>query len=398
MRIWGSAVAREAQGMAEPPTIAGSYFKNAGFLTLGRSLGDIFAFLLFVTLSRVYGQDGIGQYSFAIGFTGFFAVFSGFGLYHLSIKELSRHTGSFGDYFGRILTLRLILSTAAFGVLLLAIPFLPFTRETKLVIAFIGGFQVMSQLLDGFITPFIAREEMHLAGFIEASFRATAALATIGVVIAGGSLVAALAMLPVITAGQLAIAYALINKKYGRPRLVKSGASLARLVREALPYTQSTMLVQLSTRVDVVFLGFFLGASEAGIYNVAYRVVFMLLFIPHFAAMALFPLTSRLFLDSKQELEKLYHQYLNLIIIAGLPIAAGVWLIAPDTIVIIFGDEFAESSSVLRLLAGVLLLAFLSRTMGVFLISCDRQCDRTMGHAHDADHGARTGAAPHPRQ
>lgn len=352
-------------------------FRNFGFLTIGKILGDLFTFLFFVVISRTFGEEGIGQYSFAMALTGFFAVFSDFGLYPFTIKEISRHTSSFEDYYGRIFSLRLILSAAIFGVLLLVLPFLPFPYESKLIIALIGAYQVISRVVDGIGATFVAREDTHLAGFIETSFKATAALAGIAVVMAGGSLVTALAILPTVALGSLFVAYWLVTKKYGRPNLALFSSSLRHVMREATPYALSLFLFQIYSRVDVVLLGFLLGAAAAGIYNVAYRVVFLLLFIPQFAAMAIFPMASRLYLDSMKDFKSLYLKSLNLIILIGVPGASGLFLIAPDLINLIFGKSFSESATVLRILCGLLFLACLNRIMGVFMMSCDRQVERT---------------------
>ena len=46
-------------------------FKNFSFLTIGKVSGDFFTFILFIVLSRKFGQEGIGQYSFAVGLGGF---------------------------------------------------------------------------------------------------------------------------------------------------------------------------------------------------------------------------------------------------------------------------------------------------------------------------------------
>lgn len=121
-------------------------FQNFGFLTLGKTLGDAFFFLFFIVLSRSFGQEGIGQYSFAIALTGFFSVFSDFGLHPFSIKELSRRTDWLRDCYSQIFSLRLILSAVAFGMLLLILPFLPFTRESKLIIVIIGAYQIIYTL------------------------------------------------------------------------------------------------------------------------------------------------------------------------------------------------------------------------------------------------------------
>ena len=46
--------------------------------------------------------------------TGFFVVFADFGLSDLSIKEMSRRNESLCEYFGKVLSLRLILAITVF--------------------------------------------------------------------------------------------------------------------------------------------------------------------------------------------------------------------------------------------------------------------------------------------
>ncbi len=68
---------------------------------------------------------------------------------------------------------------------------------------------------------------------------------------------------------------------------------------------------------------------------------------------------------------------INLIILIGLPTSAGLWLIAPKLIYLIFGEDFAESALMLRCFAWLLLLAFLKSFMKILLTSCDRQAEST---------------------
>lgn len=351
--------------------------QNFGSLTTAKMLGDGCTFLLFIVLARAFGQDGIGQYSFALAFTSFFALFGGFGLGVLSIKEMSRRSDSLVDYYSRIYTLRLILAVAVFSILLFILPFLPFPYETKLIIAVIGAYQVINTLVEGLAAIFVAREDMHLAGLLEFTLRAGIALTGITIVMAGGSLIIVLAALPVVTLGQLFVAYGMVTKKYGRPRLIASWSFFSTTLREAIPYGLSTLYFVLSLRVEVIFLFFFLSAAEVGIYNVAYRVVLFLLVPMMYIGVALLPLASRLYVNSRKELEALYHKSLGLLVLIGLPAAAGLWLIAPDLINLVFGKPFAESASILRFLALLLFLGCLRTVFETFLVSCDRQVERT---------------------
>lgn len=358
-------------------TSARKIIRNFGFLTTGTTLGFGCTFFLFVVVSRIFGQEGIGQYSFAMALTSYLAAFAAFGLNSYTIKEISRHTGTAVDYCGGIFMLRFILSGAALMVLLSILVCLPFSPEAKLIIALIGAYQVIYTLVDGFMAILVAHEDMHLCSVLEFSLRAVSVLVAVGVVMAGGSLVITLATLPAVTCGQLALVYGIVTRKYGPPKLVASWSALAPTLYEAIPYALSSFLFRLSGRVEVLLLGFLFGAASAGVYNVAYRMVFFLMILSSWAGIALFPLASRLYMNSRDEFEALYHQALNLSILIGLPAAAGVSLIAPNLIGLIFGETFAESSSVLRLLAGLLFLELLKTILATFLISCDRQVDMT---------------------
>jgi len=366
-------------GGCEIRSMASRILRNFSFLTIGKTLGDAITFIFFVVLSRAFGQEGIGQYSFAMAVTGFLVVFADFGLYNFSIKEISQRTDSTEEYYGRILSLRLILAAGVLVLLLLLLPFLPFPRETKFIITLIGAYQVMYTLVNGFAAVSVAREDMHLAGLLEVSLRMLNALGGITVVIIGGSLVIALSILPAITFGYIFVAYRMVTKKYGRLRFATSWLYLTRTLRAAIPYALFIFLRQLSTRADIVFLGFFLGATAAGTYNAAYRLVFLLMFLSYFAGLTLLPVASKLYVNSRKELQALYHKSLNLMILIALPTASGLCLVAPDLINLIFGKAFAESALVLRYLAWLVLLAFVKSIMGIFLTSCDQQVERTRG-------------------
>lgn len=352
-------------------------FRNFSFLVVGKILGDAFTFLFFVVLSRIFGQEGIGQYSFAMALTGFFAVLADFGFYHLSIKEISRHTMTVGKVYGKIFVLRVGLSCIALILLLLMLFVFPFSSEIQLVIILIGGYQVLYTLVDGFGAIFVAQEEMHFAALLEFSFRSLGTLLGILLAIWSKSLVITIAILPVISLLQVVVAYGFVIKKYGKFSLAVSWGSLMQQIGEALPYVLSEFLRQLGSRVDVILLGLFLGTVASGIYNMAYRIIFLLEFLPYFASIALFPLASKWYINAREDLRRLYHTALQVAILLGLPVAAGLWLIAPQVIGLLFGEGFVESVSILRFLAWLFFLSCLKHLLGIFLTSCDRQANRT---------------------
>lgn len=366
----------ESPDATAPRGRAQTILRNFSSLALGKVLGDACTFLFFVVVSRKFGREGIGLYSFAIAFTAFFAAFAEFGLYQLTVREVSRRRPETATYFGGVLTLRLGLTLATAG-LLAAVTVVALPRDRWATVLLIGAFQLLNKLYDGFAAVYVAHERMTTAGALEFTLRAGTAVAGLLVIAAGGGLLAALAMLPLANLIQSGVGYALVRRDFGRPRLEPSVAALRTLARDAAPYTLSSILYPLTQRTDVVVLGLLLTASDAGVYNVAYRIIYLTFFLPFFGGLAVFPIASRLYPHALDDLRRLYQRSIRVTVLLAIPAAAGVWLVAPDIIPLLFGPQFQDSVLVLRILSPLLVLAAFEVVVGPFLTAIDRQAQRT---------------------
>lgn len=348
-------------------------FKNFSFLTFGKLSGDFFNLILFVILSREFGQEGIGKYSFAFGFTSFFAVLADFGLYNYSIREISRNKDSTAQHYLEIFSLRLVLATLILIALFLITTFLDFDYESKLIIVIIGSYQIIYELIDGLAGVFIAHENMLAAGIIASSSKILTSAAGILVAFITENLVFTLLSFPIISIFQLLVLILIYQRRFGNLKITLSSRVLRSTFKKVLPFGIKDFLATIYSRIDVVLIGFVVGETASGIYNVGYRAIFFLLFIPNFAGTSIFPIISRMFYDSKFEFRKMYNKSLNMMVIIGLPVSAGLWLIAPQLIEKIFGSNFIESALILRILAAIFFIKCISKTMAVFMMSSDKQ-------------------------
>jgi O-antigen/teichoic acid export membrane protein len=354
------------------------FARNFGWLSMGRIAGDLLTFVLFVVLSRAFGQEGVGQYAFAMGLTGFFAAAADFGLYNLTVKELSRHAEDRQRFLSSVLTLRLALSAGALAALLLLLIFLPLPPQARLIVIIIGVQQVAAALATGLGAVFIAHEAMAVAGLLEALARALGALIGAVLVLAGSDMVTALLALPAAAIVQTIAAAILIGRRYGLAPPSIARTEWLPMLRRSLPYGLSELIRRLSIRLDVVLLGFLIGTAAVGTYSAAYRVVFMLMFLPLFASIAVLPRVSRAYAGhARDELSALYSQSLRFAVLVGMPSVLGLWLIAPGLVLGLFGPDFEGSIWLLRLLAPLFLLECLRSLIAAFLTGCDLQAART---------------------
>jgi O-antigen/teichoic acid export membrane protein len=105
--------------------------------------------------------------------------------------------------------------------------------------------------------------------------------------------------------------------------------------------------------------------------------VALLLFVPHFAALALLPRIAKLHADGGGALKEQYHLALRLAVLAGMPAVGGLWLIAGDLVPALFGEGFGPSVLLLRVLAPLVLVEALRSLQANYLTGCDLQGWRT---------------------
>ncbi len=354
-------------------------FRNFSLLTVGKVLGDVFTFVFFVIIARQYGDEGVGQFSLAIAISGFTMVLADFGLRQLTIKELSRRPEDYPVFFGRVFLLRILLSALSLLFVAAIMLFSPFSLETKLVILVVGVYQAIYTLINGLAAVSMAHEDMYFASMIEFLLKTLVALCGSAVALTSASLLTVVTVMPVLTLPVLAIAYRVTVRRYGKPEWNATWSAISDSLRHAFPYGITGILQQISMRSDVIFLGYLTGEAAAGIYNIAYRLVFLLLFMPYFLSIALLPTLSQLHRSASAELGGYYQRTLNLIMLIGIPASAGLWLIGNDLITLIYGPGFEASGEVMAYLAWLLLLECVTAVVGAFLVACDQQRAWTAG-------------------
>jgi O-antigen/teichoic acid export membrane protein len=290
-------------------------FKNFSYLAVGKIAGDIFTFLLFVSISRNFGQQGIGQYSFAMALTGFFGIIAEFGLYEYTVKELSRDKKLLNNDFFSILVLRFLLSMIIFLSLGASLWFTTYTTELRLIILIILFYQLAYVMLEGVGTVFLSNEDMNIVAIFELATKLLIACIGLLMIFFNSSLLLVVIVFPVITILNIVVAYWFLNYKYGSIARIFTLATSLSHARRSIPYLLFALLNQLATRSDVILIGFILSISSVGIYNASFRIVFLFMMLSHFFGLALFPQLSKISIESAARLKMLVNDSLNIIIL-----------------------------------------------------------------------------------
>ena len=350
-----------------------SLLKNFLNLISGRFAGDIGTFFLFIVLTREFGEEGIGQYSFATMIGGFCLLVADFGLYNYTIKEVGRHRHAARHRYADLVLSRLCCTAITLTLFCLIIVVAPISPQAKWIWGLIGTSQLFLGLMSGFAALFIAHERMEIGAIIETSASWLVALCGIAVALLGGPLIAVCATIALayfvslIFAGVYAFRFFQVS--WGQFSL----KNFRDLLLETLPFALRQLLHQAVMRMDIIFIGVLLGASQVGAYAVAYRLIAFLFLTFSYVSIAVFPATARLFKDSHEEFVALARRSLGVVILVSVPAAIGIMFVATEAIELIFGEGFEASARLLQGLAVLVAMFPMAIVMQMLLDSSDRQ-------------------------
>ncbi|MEK6853817.1 MAG: polysaccharide biosynthesis C-terminal domain-containing protein, partial [Nanoarchaeota archaeon] len=126
-------------------------------------------------------------------------------------------------------------------------------------------------------------------------------------------------------------------------------------------------------RVDTLMLSAMKGYAATGLYGAAYRITEALTFIPIVVVTAVFPALSKLHTQSRESVKAVYEKTFYYLLIAAVPMAVGLTIIADRVVLFFYGQEFAASVIALKLLVWAEALIFVHYVMGFLLNAIDKQ-------------------------
>jgi O-antigen/teichoic acid export membrane protein len=124
--------------------------------------------------------------------------------------------------------------------------------------------------------------------------------------------------------------------------------------------------------IDTVLIGRFLGATELGYYNIAYRLmIWPLQNISWVVGRALFPTLSRL-QDDKQRLRQGYVRAVTAVFLLSAPLTLGLFVLREPFVLAVMGERWHKVADLLFWLAPVSLVHSVGTTAGWLYLSTGR--------------------------
>ncbi len=332
--------------------------RNGFYLVVSQVIGRTIGFVYFIFLARSLTVENFGIYAWVLGFVYNFLPVADLGIERYILKNLPRHLDRLEDYFRDLLGLKIALAGTTFLLTIALGLTLGLTGE-KLVSLLIFSLIFLPNNIIHLTASFQnAREEVMTGIAANLFFSTLGALMGVGAVYLGLGVVwlfiTYLVALLITALGVIVRA-----KKLALPLKPRFSQKTISLVwRECRFFAVLVIMGNFYLRIPLITIGQTMGDYWAGIYGSVSKFLEAGILIPQAVSLAVAPTFSRLLIQDKDQLKKIYHQIsLGVILISLLPLA--IFLFAGEFFInLVYGGRYLPALPALKILGLVLPLLF----------------------------------------
>lgn len=347
--------------------------KNTSLLLISQIVSYAMGFIYTIYMARYLGVENFGIFSFALAFSSVLGIFTDLGLNTLMTREIARDRSKTTRYLNNIFSIKLVLA-----VLLLISTFmilnLVYTSSTEIFVIY---FIVLSFVFSTFSLMFYAMFQ----GYEIFKYQAIAVILNSSLMLISVFLgmafkfnVIGFAFIYSVVSGftLIYILWVSFNNSLF-PKFEVNWEFWKSLIKLSLQFGLIGVFATVYVWIDSIMLFFMQGNITVGLYNAAYRIIIVLLFIPSVINVAIFPLMSKFYVLSNKPINKIFEKYFKLMLIIGIPMGLGVDILSSNIISILFGNSYSGAVNALQILIWATVFTFLNATFIQLYQSTDKQ-------------------------
>lgn len=357
--------------------------KNSAAPIVGQLMNRAVDLAFAIISLRLLGATENGQYAVAVTAWLYISTIANFGLGLLITREAAREPERSGRLLGSSTLLRIL-------ILILLVPiaslyaiggyhFLNLSRDSAIAVGLLTVSVLPSVYADGISAIFNARERMELPAALNVVTNLTRAGLGLAALAAGYGVVGLAAVSIVSTTISTVAFHTSLRHLQVRPEWGLSRRELYWLVDLSWPLLLNSLLLNVFFRADYFFIQPIKGDHATGVYDAAYKFINMLLIIPSYFTMAIFPLMSRYATSSQEKLLSGYRLAIKFMLMLAWPIVIGTMALATLLIEILGGHAYLpDSAHCLRILIWFLPMSYVNGVTQYVLVAVDRQRSITL--------------------
>ena len=347
--------------------------RNTSYFTLALILQKVISLTYFTLYARTLGPADLGKYYTAISLTSIFLIFIDVGLSNVLTREIAKDNSRANAWLSSAMAIKLPLALLTSLALVGLVNVLNFPELTRQLVYL----SIACMVLDSFtLTFFACSRAFHNLKFESVSsiiFQLIVLVGSLFILSHGGGV--RWLMLSLVAASLYNFIYSfLVLWRYWRikPWPVWHWLEIKRIWLLAAPFAGYAIAQRAYTYLDSVMLAKLVGDVATGIYQVPFKIINALQFLPMAFVASLYPALSLYWHSNRSQLGVTFTRAIQYSAIISLPIAIGGWVTA-DKLVMIFSDGYTGAIWPLRLGLAALPFMFIGYPIGSLLNACDRQ-------------------------
>ncbi len=355
-----------------------SIARNTSYFTLALVIQKIISLAYFTIYARVLGPADLGQYYFAISITSIFSIFIDFGLGNVITREVAKHPSKASSLFSNALSIKLIFS----AITIVALVIWTYTWHYQGLTRDLIYIAALVMIFDNFTNIGYAI----LRGFHNLKFESIASVTFQSIVLVFSLVVISVGldirwlMMSLVTASIFNFGYSVyIVRKNLKLKFSFTWDRLLikQMLLITLPFAVYAIFQRFYTFFDSILLFKFAGAEAVGLYQIPFKIIVAIQFLPMAFTASLYPALSAYWHNNREQLSITFERAINYSLIIGIPIMIGTIALA-DQIVLLFKEGFSSASLPLQISMMAVPFMFLSFPIGSLLNACDRQKRNTI--------------------
>lgn len=354
--------------------------KNTSVLLIAQAISYLLSLFYLMYATRYLGPANYGIITFGIAFIAIFATLADFGLTTITVRDVSRDKELAAKYVINLGVTKILLSIITYGLLALTINIGGYQAETVNVVYILGIYIFFANLNQLFNALFQAWERMELQAIgqvLTAVFMLLGVLIVVQFKLSLLHYAALIVMVNLFTLLSNLIIIILIQRSIG----IKIENILWQIdwrfcqsiLVNAWVLSILPVISQVYFRLDILLLKALKGDADVGLYTAAHGLIEYCTIAPAMLLAAMFPIMCRFYQNESKSLELAIGKSIKYLFILVLPLCLLIMLLADPIVFMVYGDKFAESVQILRILIWATVFMYVNWVITTTYVATNKQ-------------------------
>jgi len=325
----------------------------------------VFPIITFPHVSRILGPSNLGCIYFAQSYGYYFINLANFGITSYAVREVSKvrdDRTKVEKVSNEIFNLNFLFSVISTVIYFIGVFLVPNFKENAVIFAIysvviLTDFLALDWLLQSFDDYFYST----VRNFV---IRLTAVVMVYTLIKKPEDYLIYTVIISMMEVGIRVPTLIYCRRRYARLKIRERYMNFREHIKSMFTLFSFRLVRGISVNLDKIMLGFMLVYANVGLYSTGVKFVVMIQPVVETAGVVLFPKINISADASNEEYSRNINLNYDLILLMGIPMAVGLFLISRSLVPLFAGGQFMEAVTVSRIMSAMILLGPIGDLLG----------------------------------